>query len=148
MPECYLKLLWKINLTCNMFKMLPLDYQNNGSKWIWAAINNKSVHNTWYQVSIKYFLAHLAQRAKWAILITWRLSVVVVAFNFLYNHKNWKFFGRILVSCCRRRRRPKTFGFRTLTLVKVNRNLWNLNTRFMTIKGRLGLILGVLVPTV
>ena len=42
---------------------------------------------------------------------------------FLYDRKNRNFFGRILVSRWRRRRRPKTFGFRTLTLVKVNRNL-------------------------
>ena len=69
--------------------------------------------------------------------------------------QNCKFFGRILVSrwrrrLCRRlcrRRRPNAFSFRTLTLVKVNRNLWNFNTRFMTTKWKLGLILGVLVPT-
>ena len=39
-------------------------------------------------------------------------------------------------------------GFRTITSVLVNRNQWNLNTRFMTTKGRLGLILGVEVPIV
>ena len=58
---------------------------------------------------------------------------------FLYDRKIWKIFRRILLSRWRRCR-PNTFSFHTLTLVKVNRNLWNFNTRFRTTKGRLGLI--------
>ena len=91
----------------------------------------------------------------WILGVLWYAEFKNVL-RFLYDRKIWKIFRRILLSRWRRRlrrrrrrrrRRPNTFSFRTLTLVKVNINLWNFNTRFMTIKGRLGLILGVLIPT-
>ena len=54
-------------------------------------------------------------------------------------------------SRCRRRRRCRRlwkYGFRAITLVVIERLLWNFNMMFVTTIGRLVLIFGVVAPTV
>ena len=73
-----------------------------------------------------------------------RKWLVIVLSIFIIRPQN--FCGRIML--WRSRRRLWKYGLRAITLVVVNRLLWNFDMMFVTTTGRLVLILGNVAPTV